>query len=497
MKKKEIGKKAKQGVIWTGTFSLIMFFVRFGTTIVVARLLFPEDFGLMGIAAIVIQFANRLTSFGFNAALIQRKELKPEHLDTTFWTNILLVSSVMVIVFFGADHIASFFNNSRLPPILRVLSTLFILQGLTSINSALLVREMKFKELTLSRTIGQSINFVSPVFFALADFGVWSLVWGQLLGEFVVMILLYHHTKWLPRLRFRVWALKDIFSFGFWIFVTRHLTYFVNKLDYIFIGKYLGTASLGYYERAFALIDAPRAHIEQTINKVLFSAYSHIQDDDKRIIQALKKVISSTAIFSYGFFIWMFFAAPSLVTVLFGPKWSQSISPLQIMCVSGLIYSTSMLFIPVINAKALVAKSAFCQLGYLVILLIALRYGLRGGIDGIAWSVTISSMSYLILILVLICTHLPFSPKDLFLAQKSGIVYGIIQIIVLVVFSYSVGEIISKDSVSMLISVSGVSVVSFFGAHLLIRFEDVQDTFSGMFREVKKIMRKTPLGKRL
>ena len=493
MKKKDLGKKTKQGIIWTGASSIVLFSVRLGTSMVVARLLFPEDFGLMGIASIVIQFAIRLTSFGLNTAIIQRKELKPEHLDTTFWINLLLVTSVTVIVFLGADYIASFFNNSRLPSILRVVSTLFIIRGLTSINSALLIREMKFRELSLSRTISESIIFISPIFFALANFGVWSLVWGQMLGELAIMMLLYYHTRWVPRLRFRIWALKDIFSFGFWIFITRYLTYFVKKIDYIIIGKYLGTANLGYYERAFALIDTPRGHIEKTINKVLFSAYSQIQDDDKRIVDALKKVIRSTSVISYGFLIWMFFAAPSLITVLYGPKWVNSIAPLQIMCVSGLVYSTTILFTPVINAKALVAKGALCQFVYLVILSIALWYGLKYGINGVAWGVTISSTFYLILILLLICTHLPFSPMDLLSSQKAGIVYGCIQIAVLVVFSRSLEGILPNDSILMLMSVSVISFVSYVGAHLVIRFEDVEGPFNDMLKESKKIVKKFPI----
>ena len=496
MTKGNIGQEARKGILWSGASTMVLFFTRLGTSMVLARLLFPEDFGLMGLATLVTQFAKRLTSFGFNLAVIQRKELKTEHLDTVFTTNLLLISGVTVAIYLSADHVAGFFNNLLLTPILRVVALLFIIRGLSSINEALLIRNMKFKELAFADVLGTWITFISPIFFALADYGVWSLVWGRFLGSVTTMFILFFYSRWYPTFRFRLWAFKDVFSFGFWIFIIRYLTYFIEKLDYIFIGKFLGVAPLGFYERAYTLTDTPRGLIQSTTKKVLFSAFSQIQDDDERIARVLKKGIASVAVVIYCSFIWMYFAAPSLITILYGPQWVSSIRPVQIMCFSGVIYSLTLLFLPIINAKSLVAKRALRQFAYLIILAIALWYGLEGGIVGIAWSVTIASSCFLILMVQLISAHLPFSMKDFLSSQKPASVYGCVQMIALLALCYSVSGKIADDSILMLLAVSIISLLCILGVHRCIRFEQIHDSFADMFKEAKNFAKRIRKRKR-
>ena len=497
MKKKDIGKKAKQGILWSGASSVILFVTRFGTSMILARLLFPEDFGLMGMATVVIQFAQRLTSFGFNLAVVQRKKLEPEHLDTVFTINLLFLSCITAIVYFAADYVSNFFNNTLLAPILRVVSVLFILRGLMSVNQAILMRKMKFKELAFAHIFSQSVTFISPIFFALANYGVWSLVWGRVLGASTASCVLFYHTRWYPKFKFRIWALKDIFSFGAWIFVVRYLTYFINKLDYIFIGKFLGASELGFYERAYNLMDIPRGQLQSVTSNVLFSSYSKIQDDDERIVKVLKKVIISVSVLAYGMSIWMFFAAPSLIVTLFGHQWTSSILPLKIMCFSGLVYAMTILFFPILNAKSLMAKRAGCQFIYLTILATSMWYGLERGIVGVAWSVTISSSCYLVLILLLISSNLPFSPKDFLLAQRSAFVYGCIQVAVLMTFCHFAKNFLTETSILMLIGITGLSAVTYGGSLWLIKFEEVQEPLEDMLKEFRKLAKKVPVLKSL
>ena len=490
MTKKNLGSQARTGILWSGTSTVILLVTRLGTSMVLARLLFPEDFGLMGIAILVTQFAKYLTNFGFNLALVQRKDLKAEHMDTVFVVNFFLTFGVTASIYVGAEQIGVFFNNSTLPPILQVISFLFIIRGLGSVNQALLTRRMKFKELAFTEVLGTLITFVSPIFFALAGYGVWSLVWGQLLGSLVTIVLVFIYCPWYPTLRFRFQALKDVFSFGFWVFIIRCLTYFIEKLDYLFIGKFLGVAPLGFYERAYALTDTPRGLMHTTTNRVLFSAFSQIQDDNERIANVLKKGIASVAVLTYGAFIWLYFAAPSLVTVLYGPKWTSSIVPVQIMCFSGAIHTMTLLFFPVINAKDLLAKRAACQFAYLVILAGALWFGLRAGINGVAWAVTISSSGFLMLVLLLVSAHLPFSPKDFLVTQKPAVVYGCVQIAVLLALRYATGDKVASDSILMLILVSALSLLSYLSVYRFIKFEQVQESFDDMFKEAKTFMSK-------
>lgn len=493
----DIGKQAKQGLAWTAVFNSLNFVVRFVSSIIVARLLFPEDFGLMGIAMIAVQFGRRLANFGFTLALVQKKDIDRIHQDTVFVINTVFMSLIAVGLFASSDWIANaIFSKPKVAPVLEVIAIDFILKALLAVPRTVLSREMRIREMETGRSIGMFATLVLPIPFALMGWGVWSLVYGNLLGTFFNVIVTTWYARWLPHFKFSFAALKDVFSFGIWATVNNIFNYFINKVDYTLIGIYLSTSMLGFYERAFNLMSLPRKRISKNVNHVLFAAYSRIQDDDERIVRALMRVTSYISFLVYPIMIWMYFAAPSMITVLYGEKWVLTIEPLQIMCISGLVNVLTMLFQPILKAKALLQQYARGQLVYFVVMAGSIWYALDWGIVGVSWAVAFSSLVFFVMLFLIIRSKLKVSFMRFLLAQKSILIYSSVQILALIALNIYGDSYYAVDSWQMLLAVTMVSLVVIPMMHLILRRPDVDEAFQDIMHEVRKMGSKLPVLKK-
>ncbi len=413
-----IREKAKAGIAWNVFADIGIQILRFGGSIILARILFPEDFGLMGIAAIFINFAKRLANFGFTASLVQKKEIDRWHVDSMFWFNFGIYGVITLGVVFAASSIKSFFNSPMLEAILPVIAIAFFIESLSGVPDALLKKKLKFKQLALSRLIRNILNITIAVVFAVLGFGVWSLVWGMVVGNTVRLILLLGYARWFPGWRFRLSRVKELAKFGMGVTLANYLNYFIKNTDYFIIGKFLGTDQLGYYERAFNLMNMTRRRVARNMNAVLFAAYSTIQDQDVKIKAGVHKVLQSVGVISYPIHGLLFFLAPALIYNLYGPKWIPTIAPLQIMCASGLINSMVVIFNPVVMAKKRVFRWTAVQALYWLLLASSIYFSLPLGITGVAVAVVVSSAFYLLGMILLVSRVIPFGFKDFIRNQK-------------------------------------------------------------------------------
>ena len=494
----DIGKQAKQGLAWTAIFNSLNFVVRFVSSIFIARLLFPEDFGLMGIAMIAVQFGRRLANFGFTLALVQKKEIDRIHQDTVFVVNTVFMSLIAVGLFFSADWIANtIFSKPKVAPVLAVIAIDFVLKAFLAVPRTVLSREMRIREMETGRSIGMFTTLVLPIPLALMGWGVWSLVYGNLVGTFLNVIVTTWYARWLPHFKFSLAALKDVFSFGIWATVNNIFNYFINKVDYTLIGIYLSTSMLGFYERAFNLMSLPRKRISKNVNHVLFAAYSRIQDDDERIVRALMRVTSYISFLVYPIMIWMYFAAPSLITVLYGEKWVLTIEPLQIMCFSGLVNVLTMLFQPILKAKALLKQYARGQLVYFVVMASSIYYGLQWGIVGVSWAVAFSSLVFFLMLFLIIRSKLKVSFLRFMLAQKSIMIYASVQVLGLLALTIYGVTYYPINSWQMLVMMTAFSAVIIPLMHLILRMSDVDEAFQDIMKQAQKMGSKLPVLKNL
>ena len=497
--KSSIFSQIRKGVFWTAFFNSISFILNFGSSVVLARLLFPEDFGLMGLASIAIQFARRIANFGFTSVLVWLKDIKQEHYDTVYFFNLFLMSLVSIGLFFSAPYYADFFNSEQLTLMIRVISIDFMLNAFASVPYSILKRHMKFDWIGVAETMGRLANIVVAVVLAISGGGVWSLVFGTLAGSFVLRtVLVRFATKrldWRPGFKIRLWALKDTFAFGAWVYVNTYIGYGVDNVDYFFIGKFLGTTQLGFYERAFRLMSMPRKRIVRVANSVLFSGYSRMQDDDHLIGKALLRVVTYLSCIGYPLMIWFYFAAPSLIPILYGERWNPVVIPLQIMCISGLLDSFTLLFQPLLRAKGLIAHHTRRSFTYFIVLSVSIILTLRWGIVGVSWGIVFSSLINLSLMLQITIANLPLKLIDFVKAQLSAIIYGTVQIAASSALLFVPNSVLPTNSFITLGAITAVSVSSLIGAHLVFRFKDVNDIVLDIFSQIRKVTRKLPIVK--
>ena len=440
----------------------------------------------MGVALIVIQLSRRVSELGFNQALVQLKKIKTEHYDTIFVVNSVLGLLIITGILLSAPYLAIFFNDNRLTLIFKVISLEVLLGTFANIPRTVLVRKMKFKELGLADALGSAVLLISPILFALLGFGVWSLVFGNILGSVTMLVFLFRFSKWYPTFNFRIWALKEVYAFGLWTTAGKYLTYCIDNCDKFLIAKFLGVTQLGFYERAGNLLSIPRVQITYNLNRVLFSAYSKIQDDDKRTVNSLYKILNYLALLLYPSMIGMYFLAPSFVTVLYGPKWRPATGPLQLLCFSIVTYSLARALFPVVMARGWVRHGALIQSIYLLVLVGGLILGLKGGINGVALSVSLLSTLLLLFLLVFLRKKIQFTIRKFVLTQKSALIYGSVQIIFLVLLQNVSQKFYPVDSWPMLILVSVVSLLSLVVAHGVFRCKDVDEVIQAAMLKIRK-----------
>lgn len=487
---KDIGIQTKKGIIYTVVSNGGQFGLRFLGSIILARVLFPEDFGLMAIISIIMQLATRLTNFGFTMVLVQRKKIQKEHLETVFVTNLCLMSLLTLGVYFSAPFIAGFFENAKVEPIVKVIAFNFILFAFTSVPRAILRRKMQFKELEISISIGKFIHVFIPVCLALAGFGVWALVFGILCENAFLALLLMYNSRWVPRFKFDFWALKDVFSFGLWVYIAGYVNYAINKVDFFTVGKVLNVTQLGFYERAFNLMSLPRQQIAQRIGSVMFSSYARIQDDPQKTLDLLIKVLLYISLITYPLMVWMFFTAPALIINLFGEKWAPSIYPFQIMCMAGILDTLTLVLEPIATARGYIGNRVRRDMVYFLILSFCVFLGARWGITGVAWGTTAASIIRLFLMLTLIQKILPFSVTEFFHSQKSALVYSLLLAFILFVIKSISANYISITSGGMLLCMSVAAVSSLVISHYFFRFKDAEAVRTQLYSDLRGMRKK-------
>lgn len=475
---------------------------RFIASIVLARLLVPEDFGIMGIVWIVIHFAERLGNFGFAQVLVQKNIIDEQHVKTTFTLNFLLSALLTGVIFLFAPVIAQGVigaKDAQLLPkvinVLRVISFIFVLNSLWAVPNSLLRREMKFKQESVISAVAGMIQFMSPIVFALFGFGVWSMVFGQLLGAFVHVVFFYLYTKVKPKFGLFKNVFKDIFSFGVWMNLYSYVNYAVKNVDYFMVSKFLGLAQLGYYERAFNLMNAPRKRLGDMVNAILFSTYSRIQDDEQRLMSALKKVMSFTAIAVFPVMTWLFFVSPSLIRLLYGEKWDLTIAPTQIMCLSGLIESITMVYYPAFLARGLVRQRTWAHFWMFIALAIGAYLAAQRSIVYVAWAVVFAAIVGFYNNSRQFMKHSTWRWADFFESTKPAAIIMAIMFAAMALVRYLALNFFDEKSPAMLLILSLAAVTSYFVTIRIFKYPQIKEVTDELFgkpfsRFRKKIGRK-------
>ncbi len=373
-------QKTLSGVFWVLLERLSFRLIQFLPTILLARLLTPAEFGLIGMLMIFILLAQTFLDSGFGVALIRKKDA--DHTDecSIFYFNILVGIVLAVGLFAGAPLIAGFYDQPMLTSLTRWLSLNIILKSFSLIQTTLLTRNLDFKTQLKANLTATLLGGVGGVVAAYAGLGVWSLVIQTLITSGLHTVSLWLISPWRPSLIFSLAALKSMFAFGSNMLFSSLLATFFDNLYHVFIGKVFSAAALGFYTRANSLKDMVLDMTSRNLSRVLFPAMASIQDDNERLRRVYRKYITLITFLHFPLMLGLAATAAPLINLLFSEQWAESVLFFQLMCLSALLYPLSLINLEVLKVKG--RSDLFFRLELikramtLVMILITIRWGI-------------------------------------------------------------------------------------------------------------------------
>ncbi|MBN2654301.1 MAG: lipopolysaccharide biosynthesis protein [Nitrospirae bacterium] len=387
-----IGKTSRKGIYWSFSLKLIQQAYHFGVTIVVARILGPADFGTMAIAMAVIVYANSLTNFGMTSALVQRETINDRLINTVFTFNFSLSILLCLGGVFGAKYIPLFFNAGGIEKILPVLAVIFPLTSFYYIPMALLRRDLRFKAhsiIDLSHNIVQSTTML---IMAICGYGIWSLVFGQIAGISSATILVLIVSRWTPSLKFSIKSIRSVSDYGIWDFLRSTALYLEEYVSYLIISMKMNAFMVGLYDRASAISAMPLNRIQQQISAVIFSAFSRMQTDKKRVTNAFIKAFTATSLLACPLLTGLALVAPHFVLALFGDVWKEMVRPLQILSIAVIFRMLYGVFGNLNIAVCAYRRQSISTIMMTGLYVVFCTIGVRWQLEGLAYAALLASV---------------------------------------------------------------------------------------------------------
>lgn len=378
-----LGRTAARAVMWNYLSFASGKFLVLATTAVLARLLTPQEFGIAAFATVAVNWLGVLKDLGLGGAVIQRRDDTEEAAQTAYVLNLAVSALLTGGTFLVAPVVASFFREPLVVPILRVLSFTFLIQALGSIHLVLLRRNLDFRR-KLIPDVGQAmIKGIASIAFAVTGFGVWSLVWGTLIGALASSLLAWVVIPWKPRFRMHRRLVRPLMRFGMPLLATDIEAAIWSNLDYVIVGRLLGDTALGVYTLAYRLPEMLILSVWRVLGAAIFPFFSSIQQLPDLLRKGFLATIRYSQIVVVPLCVGLFITAGPAVEVLFGEQWRGAIPVLRLLAVFALVGSIGVNIGDVYKAIGrpdILAKLAFVEL---VLLTPALILGARHGLIGV------------------------------------------------------------------------------------------------------------------
>lgn len=403
-----LDQKTICGVKWSSISQFIRIGAQTVTSIILARLLLPEDFGLLGMALVFTGLVAIFNDMGMGSAIVQKQDLNQKNLSSIFWFNLLIGILAILITILAAPLIAHFYGQNSLTMVISVMSVSFLFTSLSMVQNSLLLKELNFKKLTLFEIISTISASILGLSLAYLGYGVWSLVWQNISMTFIYAALIWVTEHWMPELYFNWEDIKPIVGFSSNLSGFNLLNYFARNADYLLIGKFLGATALGYYTLAYTIMLFPLSNISSVLSKVMFPALSQIQHDNCKFKLFYLKSTKYITFASFPLMLGLFAVADEFILFLFGTKWVPVIFIIKVLSIVGLIQSIVTTIGSIYLSKGRTDWMFRWGIFSSIIVISAIFIGLQWGINGVA-------ICYAIATLVLIYPNfaIPFRLIDL------------------------------------------------------------------------------------
>jgi PST family polysaccharide transporter len=383
---------AIKGIKWLSFSQFANQGITLATTALMARLLSPSDFGVMGMATVIIGFIEICINLGTSAAIIQKQDQTEIFISSIFWLNILVGNFIFVLLFAAAPLAGYFYREPLVVPIVKVLAANFIISGVITTHRAIIEKKLQYRTIVAIELIAVIFSAFCGIVAALLGQGVWSLVYQYLLRFYGKAALLLIHTRFLPKLRFDFNEIKQVFNFSINITFFNILNYLLRNTDNLLIGRYLGSEALGYYTLAYRLMLLPIQNISTAVGRAVFPIYSKIQSENHAIADLVLKTSYIIALISAPLMLGLMSAAKPFIFTLFGARWEPAVILIIVLAPIGLLQSLSIPLNSILLAKKrsdLVLKWGLIS-GFFIVL--SYTIGLKWGVVGVAIGYTAGSL---------------------------------------------------------------------------------------------------------
>lgn len=343
--------KTLKGMIWSFGENFSLQGIQFVIGVLLARVLSPSDYGMVGMLAIFTAIANTLINSGFATALIRKNDRTQTDLSTTFYFNIVVGFILYFVLFFSGPLIAKFYNTPLLSDLIIVASLSLIINSLCIVQQALFTIKMDFKTQAKISIIGALVTGAGGIAMAYSGFGVWSIVWPGVFGGAVRCILLWIWGKWRPTWEYSWKSFKELFGFGSKLLASGLIDTIYNNIYPIIIGKKFSAADLGQYTRADGYANLPATTVTGVLGRVTFPLLCQIQDDDARLQSTYRQLIKLSAYVVFPIMTGLAALAKPLIIFMITAKWAECIPYLQILCFSLMWYPVHALNLNLLQVK--------------------------------------------------------------------------------------------------------------------------------------------------
>lgn len=422
------------GLLWISLSTCIKALVQFVVLIILARLLTPEDFGLVAAALIVVGLAQIFSVIGIGPALVQKQELEMRHVKTGLFLALCLGGLFFLITWLSAPAIAGFFEMEALVDVLRLVAFLFVIKAFGVVSESLLEKELAFKLLSILSLTSFTIGFgMIAIILAILEFGPFALAWAYIAQACLMTAFLFFLRRPpldpLPDKQ----SIIELLNFGSGYTISRIGNYLATQVDSIIVGRVMDAASLGIYGRALQIVKLPLL-LGQVLDKVLFPAMARIQTDNKRLSRAYCRGISATTVVMLPVTVFFILFADSIVLVTLGHQWTAAVLPLQILSFSLVFRINYKMSNTLARAMGAVYRQAWRQWVYALAVVVFAFFGSYWGISGVAAGVTIAIVVNWLMMAGLSIRVSGLSWMDFVKAHKAGICLGGIYILFIVGF---------------------------------------------------------------
>ncbi len=387
----ELKNKGLNAVSWNILGILLKQGVTFITSIFLARLLSPSDFGLVGMATVFISFTQGFADLGLSSGLIRSKEPTESQYSSVFYFNLFVSILLALALIASSGLIAKYYSNPEIKPIVRVISYSFVIYALNSVQLAIFYKDLNIKITRLSSIISAAVTGITGIILAYAGYGVWSLVYSGLIGSIVSVIIIWKASSWRPKLLFSISDIKLLMPFGFRVFLINYLEQIYSRLDVLIIGKIFNPSILGQYFRASSFNQFVTKYTAQGLSGVFFPVISQIQDSIEDIKHVFNKSLHTICFLSFFLTGFLYLNAEPLIILLFSSKWMPAVHYFKILAFSSYVFPMTIVF----NGVLLGTGNSGNQLKLELIKkgtgIAGLGIGFIFGLEGYLWSLVITA----------------------------------------------------------------------------------------------------------